>query len=583
MKTLLIVLLLASTSCFAQLGNLEGRSFQNAQQVKFLENEIQVEPLILVTNTERITAPDFIGDMFNEIVSKRNELFHFRVYSHYSNKDIPLLLSQKAEKSMFTGRGQVHSGNYIAACVEEKLQRKLQPYFPQSVVSAYRINRNSENTLSAIATEFNAHFVVSPALLRLDTVNYNQAQVKLQLEMYDARTDTLLFVKLLETRAENLSAALSQVVEEASAFIFKELILDKSFRPVLRLAANRRKALQQMYKPEKLDWAVQQIKADTVLQYIDTKQVLFDSSGSKCMILGMSPNRDDLENGLSSYQQKRFSQLGVSVEEDPEAHRFEGFLVLGAQHEKEWLFTPLARKTIYTSNPAEAMAVLELSPAVYGFFADSSTSLNADFWNSGEFERIDTANVPPHFLYANHKKIPMSNAPGKFRVLPYIGLTKLVQEHLRERHKRETKRWNAQTFTSRLVPMLEEYEDAHDDFLDDIDTDLENAIFFNDFKRERLLVAVKIENKEDREYRRFFYWNANEKDTLYVWKRFDEVKATNSKYTERAALNNKIGEYAPWNPGDPINDETFWQEHVLAKNETGFKFLELVVAGYEVE
>lgn len=101
-------------------------------------------------------------------------------------------------------------------------------------------------------------------------------------------------------------------------------------------------------------------------------------------------------------------------------------------------------------------------------------------------------------------------------------------------------------------------------------------------QRQYVLMPVIVTNSKKEKYLYYFFWHSIHK-TMYRWKYFDLLAHSQLDYGE--AVIEHLSQLTYWDSDEylsnscTLDDEYFWEHHVLAKENSTYQYLEEVVVG----
>jgi len=544
------------------------------QQTKVREDYLQLKPHLLILNTEIVNVAESKRKQFLNMVEENNKIWQYRYLEHLCEHELAISRAQSIEGQMFIYRKKIHSGNLISAMLERELQHRLQTFFPFSACYAYRLNRSQEYTMADMANDFKPDWIISPTIFKADTVN-DLVESSLQLEVWDANGDSLRINRIFTSRAKSLTESINNVISKAGAYLLGSIGKDKTFRQVARLGNSRGKYfegfLEKHNQPEVKEIMTQRDLADGYIGGMMNK--------SKDRFLGFTLNKyiPDFEDKIpNKVYENPYEHIDVTVDMDPGRAQYKSMTYVGLRFEGKWLVKPINGDWIYTKDPLQARKVCMSRVSNLGIFIPDSTKLYPDFWKRGFFTPLDTSTLRFRLDTLKVKNWKTDLAVDKLRLAPYQGFPRSVAEELsREYTWKKALDWRVNIAENHLKGLFNDLEASRVRDIRFIDTEVRSFPVIHDYEMTRGLVALWVEEPWVKLSLRFFYWDQDNPDELYEWTYLPKV--TFDKKSDKPKgkyLYEQMNKVIPWSfVRGFVDDQAFWQEKVLAKEEGAYKYL----------
>lgn len=534
-----------------------------------------LRPALIILNTEVVQAPEFLRDDFHTVVEAENSLFQYRYLHNICEAETFTAKAQATERQMLNFRSEVHAGNLISAQLERELQVKLQKYFSAPVCYAYRINRSSENTLSAIGRKFNMEWVVSPVALHIDTLS-GQIITQLQIEVWDMRADTLAIQKVVEGKAIAMDQSISMSVNKASDYLVSKLLTDSEYRVLGKQSFVRRKHLQNLLtEGEQTEWIGHIIDEHGVnSEFIGA---LANESKDRFFALTMRSYTPDFKDKIPDQMMENpFPEIDVTRDMDPQRAHFRTTTYVGIKWDQKWLVKPVMEDFIYTDNESEARQIYLARFENLGLFEPGEEKLKGNYWERGFLKPLDTATLQFRSDTSVVKDWKRQLAIDKLNLSPYQGLpVPIARELLREYAYTTAIRWEKNMSDQYLKSIFKELALKRAFDIKHIDTDVHRYEMIHDYGFTRALIPVWVKEGWGKEALRFFYWEEASPEVLYEWtylpkEYFDPV----SNKRKGMYIYDQMNLVMPWNYHvAAIFDKGFWEKYVTAKEGRYHKYL----------
>ena len=242
------------------------------------------------------------------------------------------------------------------------------------------------------------------------------------------------------------------------------------------------------------------------------------------------------------------------------------FVVKGVKYKDRWYYEKV-KVTYFEANSLEEGQKLYFNNLQkWNFFKENSTSFNSDFWETKLFEKVPDLKKDPEWEKYGESIWKTEEINNR----DFIGLYEIVANTLRkenqERNSAFEKEINEQVFT----PKYQLLKDTQPSIYSKLS---EHSLIFS---KNRKVAINPVLLTDEQGVKTIHYFAAFiDSPELFEWTYFEPLQIEGNLFGSEVV--DQISSLTEWSFSvDNLNDEDFWNEFVLLKVESDFKYLKIM-------
>jgi hypothetical protein len=439
--------------------------------------------------------------------------------------------------------------------------------------------------MQQIATEGNVTYVVNFPKATFYKQN-GRPYCKLQVQLYDNQSNTILFDKEYTgdfnntgfeftcdqgtigcTIINSLSAAMDNILRSVA-------MTNPTIQREREVARDRAAYIRARVYPQKFNGSIVKkvlaankadIDADKIYQCLyntdSTKFVAFfmemqSKNGSKSLL---SQKKDKNVKILTSKDIHDKGYLG-------ETPKIYAYIVKGVKFEGRWYYEK-AEATYFDASDVEE-GKLEYLNNLQGwdYFADNSTAAG-NFWEGALFKKIEDKRKDPDW---EKRKLMLESEERENR--DYIGLYELVANTRKEEDNAKRDAYNDRIRDEILLPFYNKQIKSKANHIAKLNEGAKYFTLIYSKNKEAIINPIKVTDEKGVISIRYFVLIPNT-NQMYEWTLVKPNILKGGEYADNP-VNNTMGSVTKWTYAyKTLDDDAFWKEKVLLKDEGNFKYL----------
>ncbi len=199
----------------------------------------------------------------------------------------------------------------------------------------------------------------------------------------------------------------------------------------------------------------------------------------------------------------------------------------------------------------------------WNFFKENSTKLNPDFWETNLFEKVPDLKKDPDWDKYGESIWKTDEVNNR----NYIGLYEIVADSLRKEKQSKNTAFEEKLNENIFNPAYEILKENNPNNYSKLSV---HSLIYSE-NRDLAINPVLVTDKEG--IKKLHYFLAfNDSQKLYEWNYFEPVTIKGNLFGSKVV--DQIGSITEWNFSvDNLNDDKFWNQYVLLKQGSDYKYL----------
>jgi len=413
-------------------------------------------------------------------------------------------------------------------------------------------------------------------IYKKDKISY----ANISIQLYDNKTNTVIIEKSyigdwtnpgFEFACENQSiqCTLNNALSKALNEIIYTIASDSpTLKKEKQLALERYKVLSKDYLTGEFNQnLLDSIIPNEVADSNNVYQVLYNKDTTKFVafylekvssqnLKSLSEDKKDTNVKIISPNDMKDKKL---LEEIPRTY---AYIIKAVKYKNKWYFEKSNVTYFQANSIKEGQEMYFNNLQDWNFFKENSTEFNPEFWETNLFEKVPDLRKDPD--WEKYGKSSWKSREANNR--KFIGLYEIVADKMREHFKEFENKFQKAT----LIPEVERILKSNNKFIDYyIPKKGTTLVFPEDMSIVLSPVLIKFDDRLERIIYLVFYEG---KTFQWTYPQLKEFKGARSFYN--SFLINELEPLVDWNFSyDTLDDQSFWDNYVLKKENGTFKYL----------